>query len=104
MELIGQCHTALIVTTLAPTLHKFGWASHPVWALCVKFSLSFQGINSLISRPPILFYLQNSVYVFYPHFSRHVMNSYVLVDFVALTKTTLIRLTFIEGFSKLSEA
>lgn len=104
MEMNGQCHTTLIVPTLAPTLHKFGWASHRVWAWRVKFSMSFQGINSLISRPPILFYYQNSVQYFYPHFSSYVMNTCVLVDFVVLTKTALIRHTFIEGFSKLSYA
>jgi len=41
--------------------------------------------------------------IFLPSLSSYVVNSYVLADFVVLTKTALVRYTFIEGFSKLSD-
>jgi hypothetical protein len=80
MDLSGQYHTALIVPTLAPTLYKFRWASHPVWALWVKFFLSFQEKKTQFLGRLSCFTIKIQHKFFYPPFSNHMMNSWILLS------------------------
>ena len=75
MELSGECHTALIVPTLVPTLHKFRWASHPVWALCVNFLCLSRESNPQFLGRLSCFTIKIQYKFFYPHCSNHKMNS-----------------------------